>query len=233
MNRLKAWFIQQKEVRGAVEVKRENSVLQMLKILAIYLIGCLLWLLIFSIAMEPDETGATSQPFPGAICILGIATGTIVVLVVNYNSMQQAFQKTKAAFSNINVFKDRTIRLLDKANRVADKYMRHEHRVQTGVAAELAMPRRYIRTAEQFKIELENFPDLKANESVMELLAQIKDTENGFAKSKIDYNDAVERYNTLLHSFPNNLLRRLFKFQEAEFYNDEEEHEITDEELGI
>ena len=214
-------------------MKKENIAIQILKILGTYLAGCLLWLLIFSTFMPADETGATTEPFQGAICILGIITATIVVLVMNYNSMQKAFQKTKSTFSNIKVFKDRTDRLLEKANKVADKYMSHEENVQIGVAEKRTKKTKVIRNAQQFQIELENYPDLKANQSVMELLSQIKDTENAYAQSKINYNTSAEYYNTLIHSFPNNILRKIFKFKDAEFYSDDEENEVTDEELGI
>lgn len=214
-------------------MKKENIALQILKILGTYLAGCLLWLLIFSTFMPADETGATTEPFQGAICILGIVTATIVVLVINYNSMQRAFQNTKATFSNIKIFKERTERLLEKANKVADKYMGHEENIQIGVAEKRTKKPKFIRNAEQFQVQLENYPDLKANESVMALLSQIRDTENAYAQSKINYNTATEYYNTLIHSFPNNILRKIFKFTDVEFYDDTEESEISDEELGI
>lgn len=214
-------------------MKKENIALQILKILGIYLAGCLLWLLIFSTFMPADETGATTEPFQGAICIFGIITATIVVFVVNYNLMQKAFQKTKSTFSNIKIFKDRTKRLLEKANKVADKYMVHEENIQIGVAEKRTKKTKVIRNAKQFQIELENYPDLKANESVMELLYQIRETENAYAQSKINYNASTEYYNTLIHSFPNNILSKLFKFKDVEFYSEEEKNEITDKELGI
>lgn len=214
-------------------MKKENIALQILKILATYLAGCLLWLLIFSTFMPADETGATTEPFNGAICLLGIITATIVVLIVNYNSMQKAFQKTKSAFSNIKIFKERTERLLEKANKVADKYMVHEENIQVEVAEKRTKNPKVIRNAQQFQVELENYPDLKANQSIMELLAQIRETENSYAQSKINYNAITEYYNTLIHVFPNNILRKIFRFKDVEFYNDEEENEISDEELGI
>lgn len=214
-------------------MKKENVALQILKLLAIYLAGCFLWLLIFSTFMPADETGATTEPFQGAICVFGIITATIVVLIGNYNLMQKAFQKTKSTYSNIKIFKDRTERLLEKANKVADKYMVHEENIQIGVAEKRTPKTKVIRNAQQFQIELENYPDLKANESVMKLLFQISETENAYTQSKINYNVSAENYNTLIHSFPNNVLNKIFKFKDAEFYDDDDKNEITDEELGI
>lgn len=214
-------------------MKKENIGLKILKILGTYLAGCLLWLLIFTIFLPADETGATSEPFQGAIGLFGIITATVVLLIVNYNAMQQAYQKTKSSFSNIKVFKEKNASLLEKANKVAEKYMTHEEKVQVGVADKRTKRSRYIRNAEQFQVELENYPDLKANQSIMALLEQIRETENIYAQSKVNYNAYVEYYNTLIHSFPNSIFRKLFKFNDVEFYNDEEENVITDEELGI
>ena len=214
-------------------MKKENIILKLLKILATYLAGCLLWLFIFSTFMLADETGATTEPFRGAICIFGVITATLVLLIVNYNAMQQAYQKTKSSFSNIKVFKDKNTRLLEKANKVAEKYMTHEEKVQVGVADKRTKSPKFIRNAQQFQVELENYPDLKANQSIMTLLEQIRETESVYAQSKINYNSYVEYYNTIIHSFPNSIFRKFLKFNDVEFYNDEEENEITDEELGI
>ncbi len=214
-------------------MKKENIGLKILKILGTYLAGCLLWLLIFTIFLPADETGATSEPFQGAIGFFGIITATVVLLIVNYNAMQQAYQKTKSSFSNIKVFKEKNASLLEKANKVAEKYMTHEEKVQVGVADKRTKRPRFIRNAEQFQVELENYPDLKANQSIMTLLEQIRETESIYAQSKVNYNAYVEYYNTLIHSFPNSIFRKLFKFNDVEFYNDEEENVITDEELGI
>ncbi len=214
-------------------MKKGNIALELLKILGTFLAGCLLWLLIFSTFMPPDETGATTEPFPGAICVLGIVSAFIVVFIVNYNSMQKAYQKTKSTFSNITVFKERTERLLEKANKVADKYMTHEADIQLGVAEKRSVKPKFIRNGQQFQMEVENYPDLKANESIATLITQIRDTENSYAQAKINYNAIVEYYNTLIHSFPNNILSKIFKFHDVEFYSDEKEFEISDEELGI
>ena len=214
-------------------MKKESIALKLLKILATFLTSCLLWLLIFSTFMPTDEKGATTEPFQGAICTFGIITATIVLLIANYNTMQKAFQKTKAAASNIKIYKEKTKRLLEKANKVADKYMIHEEKVQVGVAKNRSNRSKIIRNAQQFQVELENYPDLKANQSIISLLEQIRETENSYAQSKINYNSYVEYYNSTIHSFPNSILRKIFKFNDAEFYNDEEENEITDEELGI
>ena len=215
-------------------MKKTNVLLEILKLLGIFIVGCFLWLIIFSTFMPADETGATTEPFPGAIPVLAVVTAVITVTIIKYNAMQNAFQKTKAAYSNISVLGERANRLLDKANKVADKYMEHEESVQLSEADKrTAKTKVVIRNADQFQKQIESYPDLKANENIMELLSQIKETENSYAQSKLNYNAAAEYYNTMIHVFPNNILRKLFRFKDAEFYTNEDENEISDEELGI
>lgn len=212
---------------------KKNIFLEILKILGAIIAGGFLWLIIFSFALPAAEDGSTSEPFPGAIIVLGIITAVIVLLIINYNTMQKARQRTLSSFSNIKVFDERTDRLLTKANKVADKYMSHEESVQVGVAEKRTRQSRVIRNAEQFQVELEHYPELKANESIMNLLEQIRESENAFAQSKLQYNADVENYNTMIHTFPNNLFSKICRFKDAEFYDESKDNEVSDEELGI
>jgi len=62
----------------------------------------------------------------------------------------------------------------------------------------------------------ENYPDLKANESVATLQEELTSTENKVAFARQAYNDSVMQYNTRLESFPDNLFARLLGFAPAE-----------------
>ena len=67
----------------------------------------------------------------------------------------------------------------------------------------------------------------------MNLLEQIRESENAFAQSKLQYNADVENYNTMIHTFPNNLFSKICRFKDVEFYDESKENEISDDELGI
>jgi LemA protein len=62
----------------------------------------------------------------------------------------------------------------------------------------------------------EAYPDLKANQNMMQLSEELTSTENKVAFSRQAYNDSVMHYNTLRESFPNNLFAGWFRFQSAE-----------------
>ena len=69
----------------------------------------------------------------------------------------------------------------------------------------------------------EAYPDLKANENMMQLSEQLTTTENKVAFARQAYNDSVMDYNTLRESFPNNFVAGWFAFKPAELLEIEDE----------
>ncbi|HXH04269.1 MAG TPA: LemA family protein [Candidatus Competibacteraceae bacterium] len=61
----------------------------------------------------------------------------------------------------------------------------------------------------------EAYPDLKANQNMMQLCEELTSTENRVAFARQGYNDAVMGYNTAREVFPNNLIAGWFGFQPA------------------
>lgn len=59
---------------------------------------------------------------------------------------------------------------------------------------------------------VENYPQLKSNENFLRLQDELAGTENRIAVERRKYNEAVQRYNTTLELFPNNLVASLFGF---------------------
>lgn len=216
-------------------MKKGSVIVELVKLFGMMVVGWILWVFVFAITTTPEESELVVEPFQGASLIFGVLTGLIICFGLKYNAMHKAQQATKAAFSNISVFEERAEKLFDKANRVADKYMDFEGSVQVQIAHErgTAMKGKRISNAKQFQTALEGYPDLKANQSIMELLNQIKDCENKLANQKFVYNQSVEEYNTLIHSFPASLLRKIGHFEDAEFYTHAEENMVSDEALGI
>ena len=59
----------------------------------------------------------------------------------------------------------------------------------------------------------ENYPQLKSDANFRDLQAQLEGTENRIAVARNRYIKAVQEYNTLLRTFPNNLTAMMFKYQ--------------------
>ncbi len=218
-------------------MKKPNIAIEILKLLAAIVAGWFLWVCIFS-ATTPVDAEEMVEPFTGACLIFGVITGIVLSMGITFNIIHHRYEKIKAALSNIKITEEREEKLLDKANRVADKYMSHESSIQCTVAKERSHAQMpvdgKIKTASQFRATVENYPNLKANESVMELLKQIQDCQNTIANFKMHYNEEVEYYNVLLHSFPSNIYRILFRYPDAEYYRANVDDDIiSDEALGI
>jgi len=64
----------------------------------------------------------------------------------------------------------------------------------------------------------ENYPNLKANENFLELQQEITDTENKIQAARRFYNGVVRDFNTLVMSFPTNILAKVFGFSQKEFF---------------
>jgi len=68
----------------------------------------------------------------------------------------------------------------------------------------------------------EAYPDLKANQTMAQLMEELTSTENRVAFARQGYNDAVMEYNTGRERFPNMLIAGPFGFREAELFEIEE-----------
>jgi len=63
----------------------------------------------------------------------------------------------------------------------------------------------------------EAYPDLKANQNMMQFQEQLTTTENKVAFSRQAFNDFVLGYNNAVENFPNNIVAGMFKFETASF----------------
>jgi LemA protein len=63
----------------------------------------------------------------------------------------------------------------------------------------------------------EAYPDLKANENMMQFQEELASTENKVAFARQAFNDAVLSYNNTAENFPNNIIAGMFRFELASF----------------
>jgi LemA protein len=69
---------------------------------------------------------------------------------------------------------------------------------------------------------IENYPELKSNQNVLQLQEELTTTENQLGFARQFYNDTVMRFNTTQEVFPSNLIANFFAFQRAEFFSADE-----------
>ena len=69
----------------------------------------------------------------------------------------------------------------------------------------------------------ENYPELKSNQNVEQLMTELAGSENRIFLARKDYNQAATEYNQKLRSFPTVLLANMMNFKEAETFKESEE----------
>jgi LemA protein len=141
--------------------------------------------------------------------ILGIIFLLGLILVVLYNSMVTARNRTEEAWSDIDVQLKRRYDLIPNLLETVKGYAGHEKTMLSSTLKSL------------FAVS-ENYPDLKANTNFLELQRELSDTENKIQASRRFYNSTVLEYNTKLQTVPTNIFARMFIFTPKEFFELEE-----------
>jgi LemA protein len=176
------------------------------------------------------------------IVLAAIAVLALVFVVGQYNALVVLRNRFKNAFSQIDVQLKRRHDLIPNLVETAKAYMQHESKTLEAVtqARNLAQSAggraaanpgdpsamRELAGAEagltgalgRLLAVAENYPDLKANQNMMQLTEELTSTENKVAFARQAYNDSVMTYNTKREVFPTNLIAGLFNFAAAELF---------------
>lgn len=171
--------------------------------------------------------------------LLGIAVVVALWGVGIYNALVTARNAFKNAFAQIDVQLQRRFDLIPNLVETAKAYMSHERETleavvaaraaaQSGLAAAKADPgdpgamAQLAAAQGQLNAGLgrllavaEAYPDLKANQNMMQLTEELTTTENKVAFARQAYNDSVMAYNNRREVFPSSLLAGAFNFAPA------------------
>lgn len=160
------------------------------------------------------------------IATLAVIAAFVAVGVIMYNRLTALRERTRTAFSQIDVQLERRYDLIPNLVNVAKRYLEHEQDTLTEVIAARA-------SATQARIEVngdpsnidavsklgkadgklgaalgrllavtEQYPDLKADKTMSELTEEIRNTENRVSFARQAYNDVTRVYETYRQSFP-------------------------------
>ena len=185
----------------------------------------------------------------GAWIPLIVIVVVILYGVMQYNRLVALRERFKNAFAQIDVQLKRRYDLIPNLVEAAKGYMSHEketleaviHARNQAQAAGQAAARNpgdpdamhSLSGAEQalggaltrFFALSEAYPDLKANQNMMQLQEELASTENRIAFARQAFNDAVMTYNTARQTVPTNVIANAFRFEEAELFEIDREEE--------
>ena len=185
----------------------------------------------------------------GWIILLVIIAAIVFWAVGAYNRLVSLRNRFKNAFAQIDVQLKRRYDLIPNLVETAKAYMKHERETLENVirarntavtanAAAAANPGSAAAiqglTAAEGALSgalsklfalAEAYPDLKANQNMMQLTEELTGTENKISFARQSFNDSVMTYNTAAQQFPTNVIAGMFTFAPAELLQATENEE--------
>jgi LemA protein len=172
------------------------------------------------------------------IIVIAIVVILVIWVIGLYNGLVQKRLRIDEAFAQIDVQLKRRHDLIPNLVNAVKGYMGFEQKVLTdvtnaraaavaagaqGPAAQAQAENTLTSTLRSLFAVVENYPELKANQNVLELQEQLTTTENQISFARQNYNSTVLEYNTGIQTFPSNLFAGMFGFTKREFFEAEPE----------
>ena len=170
----------------------------------------------------------------GIVLLVAIAGYAILA----YNGLVKARQMTQEAWSGIDVQLKRRANLIPNILATVKGYAKHEAdtftkvtemrarvgQVPAGDVAGRAQAEGMLTQAlGKLMMVAENYPELQASENFLELQSTLADLEGEIQMSRRYYNGAARALNVKVESFPSNIIANTFKFDQADYYEIENE----------
>ena len=158
--------------------------------------------------------------------VIGIILLIVLWVISLYNRLVRLRNRRQNAFADIDVQLRQRHDLVPQLVDTVKGYATHERELLLKVteARNAAMAATTIDgkiVAEQqlsaalagLKVQVEAYPDLKANQNFLQLQEELSDIENKLAAARRFFNAATTEYNNAVESFPGNMIARNFGFQ--------------------
>jgi LemA protein len=168
--------------------------------------------------------------------IIAVIAIVVIWIVKIYNNLVSYKTQYENGFEQISVQLKRRMDLVENLVKSAQKYMEHEKETLTAVTQARTGLLAATQAAEQqpgneqamatlaasqvaldnamggFNMKMEDYPDLKASENMMQLSEEMTTTENRIAAARQGYNDLVQKFNEYKKIFPNVIFAGMFGF---------------------
>ncbi|MBQ7467109.1 MAG: LemA family protein [Clostridia bacterium] len=174
-----------------------------------------------------------------ALGIVGFIVLALIVWVIgSYNGLVRLRNNVEESFSAMDVYMKKRYDLIPNIVETVKGYAKHEKETLNAVIAArnsaIAAPDPKAKAKAENEISgalrqlfalAENYPDLKANTSFLDLQAQLQSIETEIANSRRYYNANVKEYNTKIEVFPSNIVAGWFNFKKRDLFEIENKKE--------
>lgn len=178
-----------------------------------------------------------------ALIILAIAVIIIALLVSVYNSMVNKHENMAAMWAQVENQLQRRNDLIPNLVNTVKGYAAHEKNLFEAITnarsrwAQANTVEEKVKAAgaidgvlSRLLMVVENYPNLKANQTFLRLMDELSGTENRVSVERMRYNEAVKDYNITVRMFPGNIIARMFGYKVAsEYFKAEEKAKVVPE----
>ena len=170
------------------------------------------------------------------LVLAGVAVLLVGVFVVGYNGLVRGRNRVDESWSQIDVQLRRRYDLIGNLVETVKGYASHEKEtlekvtqarnmaIQAGTVKEQAQAENILTGALKSLFAVsEAYPDLKANQTFMQLQEELTSTENRIGFARQHYNDVTRLYNNRCQVVPTNIVAGMFGFETRDYFELEEE----------
>src|SRR3982751_1997727 len=174
------------------------------------------------------------------IIVLVIVALLVILVIAAFNGLVRLRNRVDNAWAQIDVQLKRRYDLIPNLVETVKGYAAHERQTLEAVIEARNMAMSAQGPAQQAQAEnmisgalkslfalQEAYPDLKANQSFLNLQEELTGTEGRIAYARQFYNDTVQRYNTKIQTFPTAVIAGMFHFTQREYFEIEESSRET------
>ena len=165
------------------------------------------------------------------IIIIAIIAVLVVFVIGMYNNLVKLRNNRENAFADIDVQLKQRYDLVPQLVATVKGYASHEKELLENITAartagvnassiddKIKADQMLTSALAGLKVQVEAYPDLKANQNFMQLQGELADIENKLAAVRRFFNSATRELNNAVQTFPSNIIAGMFGFHKEAMY---------------
>lgn len=171
---------------------------------------------------------------------IGVLAVSVIFYYIGYINLIQKRNSVQEAFSGINIQLKKRYDLIPNILTIAKAFMDHERNLMEEItklrARAIELSDNIKNTKEKIKLDgeivskmgqiivaMENYPELKSNDAMLEAIRAYKDVEDNISASRRFYNAGVRELNNMTDIFPLSLIAKIHNVEREEYFNTDED----------
>lgn len=165
------------------------------------------------------------------IIIIAVIAVLVVFVIGMYNNLVKLRNNRENAFADIDVQLKQRFDLVPQLVATVKGYATHEKELLENITAartagvnassiddKIKADQQLTSALAGLKVQVEAYPDLKANQNFMQLQGELSDIENKLAAVRRYFNSATRELNNAVQTFPSNIIAGMFGFHKEAMY---------------